>query len=218
MVWSDRITWVSVDGWTNSPNLNQHLLPNSVIGLLPYSGSTPLRDRYNEKYLSYMSTTSEPVTEMSTPFVNQIVDAVFSLALSFQSTINSNSELSGAPLRESYYDALTNEVKFEGITGYVDFDAYGNPKIPSFSVKSFVKEQDVDSSFWRDVGYIASHYVVLNYNGIEWPDGSVGKTSNYSQQLTPYCLEGYEPVENNNMHECAMCRVNRKWAQCDLSS
>jgi ABC-type branched-subunit amino acid transport system substrate-binding protein len=212
---TDRIAWIGVDGWTKSAGLNYSVLPSGVVGVLPFNGDTTVKDWYWETYLQYMTSNypEEQVGPTTTPFVGQLVDAIFAMALSFQETINTNVVLSDAMLRASHFDNLIEAVSFEGVTGLVEFDFQGNPQISRFSVKNYVRVQDLVNTSWHDVGHVVgaideeNFNFTLQYNELQWPDGSRGKTLSYSQQLVPHCSKGYEPSYHADRYECTLCSV-----------
>jgi len=184
--------------------------------LLPFNGATAAKDRYWAGYTSFMAAKYplEPVGTISgTPFLGQLVDAIFAMALSFQDAINSNNGLTGSQLRAAHFDSLINNLSFEGITGLVEFDFQGDMQFTRFSLKNYYQEAGVESTSWSDVGSVVGSLndealnTSLNYNDIIWPDGSTGKTTSYSQQLMPHCPAGYEPIFRGDRFECMACSV-----------
>lgn len=217
---SASVAWVGVDSWTNSAGLDYELLPSGVVGLLPFNGDTAMKAWYWEAYQRYMAEHRplEAVTPMTAPFVGQLADAVFALALSFQGAINSHSGLEGSLMRGLYFETLTGAVAFEGVTGSVDFDSHGDLVTPRFSLKNYVQREDLPPPYWVDVGSMVGAVhdgdspiaFSLKYDLIQWPDGSTGVTTGYSAQLTPHCAAGYEPTFVKDRYECTKCNVNRK--------
>lgn len=187
----DYVVWIGVDSWVDASSGNE-LLPSGYIGIGHY---VPTSTTY-EKYLKLWGTLDsveypDADDNRSTidMFGSYTVDCVFALALAYQKTINDNTEAVNDQFRQLVYQNLVNSVIFDGVSGPIDITSGGNIVGGYFSVKNSKNASGL--SEWVSVGAVnASDIAWLHDEEVVWPDGSVGVTSSYSNQLYPYCAEG----------------------------
>ena len=141
------------------------------------------------------------------PFSYYFVDAVFSLALLFQWTIDSGIVYdSSTSEHKGQYSKLSDDFSFDGITGKVDFTNTGDRTIPSFQALSYSNKSE-----WIKVAEVdASSTWVVNEN-IVFPNSKKSNEDHwYGQQRIPHCPPGNEPLikSSDNIYVCYPCGVN----------
>jgi hypothetical protein len=108
---------------------------DGIVSLAPYQSHSQI----NSKYVNFWMTL-DPLEFPSdsddrsrlTPYGPYVVDAVISLALAFQETINDQKVLSLKDEREYTYERLIEDVQFDGTSGSVGFDANGDLKVSTY--------------------------------------------------------------------------------------
>jgi hypothetical protein len=150
-----------------------------------------------------------------TPSAGAVIDAVFALAQAYQLSINDNTGFTGARLRSYVVTKLHDEVAFEGVSGVMDFNIYGDQRYSAFDVLNYQMSATEESTGnWETVGNVIRDDTSgndfsrkFNYSKIVWPDGSTGYTDSYSTQLDPYCPPGYSSERRGSVLTCVACVV-----------
>jgi hypothetical protein len=207
---STEILWIGVDAWTDvavhTPNL-----PSGTIGLAPNHFNGNITDRYLEVWKN-LNPTEYPDSNGNRNDVStyslQAADAVFALANAYEISLHDNTGLTGTSLRTYIFSALIGQVSFEGVSGTIDFSASGDLVDPIFRIVRY-EGYELDDEQWEDVGTIDSNGLSdIDLTKLVWPDGSVGVTSSYSNQLVPYCGAGQEPImASGGIYTCTPCEV-----------
>lgn len=105
-------------------------------------------------------------------------------------------------LREYVYSTLTKDISFEGVSGYIEFDAQGDLENPQFRIVNY------HSGEWLSMGTATSTESGIT-QPLAWPDGTIAYNSTaYAAQLIPYCPAGQEPVlGTTGTYVCSLCDV-----------
>jgi hypothetical protein len=207
---STSIAWIGVDAWIDQSFDDPDVLKNGIVGLSVYKSNDTVRQDFTRVWESldakeYPDTDGDRSTLATyTPY---LVDSVFALALAYQATINADTGLDGAYFRQQVFTEIT-KIVFSGVSGVKDFNSYGDMVNPLYSIQNYHNYSGTKK--WMNVGYSNNTYVYVNLQDVIWPDGSKGKTSSYSHQLSPLCPPGSEPADVVSMDDikiCSQCQV-----------
>jgi hypothetical protein len=200
--------FISVDAWTAS-SLSPQLSPHGMLGLAFYRSHSAVSRRFVNlwesldpiRYPDGDGNRSTLATDSSF-----IIDAVFSLAIAYQFAINDATTLTGDLFRQHVFNKLADSVKFEGVSGYNDFNSYGDQVAAQWSIYNYPGYEN--NSSWLEVGFMNSTDIELTLPFV-WPDGTSGfETPSYSSQFPLYCPAGMEPFAvSKSLLICFDCAV-----------
>jgi hypothetical protein len=198
---SESVVWAKTDWGANTEsnrNGTSFLYPKGMISLNIHLVSSNTSDRYLELWKGLDPTLypdSDGDRSDVTPLAGPVVDAIFSLAMAFQYSINDNTNFDAARLRSYVVEKLHDNVVFEGVTGIVDFTTLGDQVYAAFDVFNYQIDDGIGN--WVNIGNVVKNSSTgsyfsrnFNYSDIIWPDGSSGILHNYNEQLEPYCMPG----------------------------
>ena len=212
---SEAVIWAKTDWLVDLNNENGFEFPPGMISLKPHMAASATSKRYLSLWESvdpddYPDSNGDR-SDIS-PTAGYLIDAMTSLAQAYQFSINDNTGFKGNTLRQYVVTKLQDNIQFEGISGIIDFNIYGDQLYSAFDVLHFQMGGEVGK--WEEVGNLIKDSSSgddfsrnLNYSEILWPDGSVGHTDSYATQLGPFCPPGYAPDSQNDVMSCAACVV-----------
>jgi hypothetical protein len=204
---SDKFLWV----WPSDlVNANLSNVPLGSLGVTMYSlnASDVMASRFLSLWKSldpseYPDLDGDRSTLSS--YSSFALDAVFSLALAFQLTINSNYVGSMEGMRQDVYERLVDSVEFDGVSGMFRLNANGDREGSVYEIRNY---QGNDN--WAVIGYSKSQNKLLfSDSAMVWPDGVKGPahSSAYSLQHKPECPAGFEPKAIGGLYYCDLCEV-----------
>lgn len=92
-------------------------------------------------------------------------------------------------------------IKFDGLSGTVQFDAAGDLKSPIFALSNYRSRVGASSSSsgddsageWVEVGNVTETSFFVDTTLLQWPGGA-SDGAGFGQQLRPWCAAGFEPL------------------------
>jgi hypothetical protein len=203
---SDKYVWFGTSDWVNGDLTN---VPLGSLGVSIFSlhDDMTVSSKFMDLWRSldptiYIDTDSNRSTLSSySPFA---VDAVVSIALALQDTIDSNYVGSASGMRQHTYQRLINDVYFEGVSGNLSLDANGDREQSHFRILNYQGARN-----WNVIATILSDSLYVNDAGLLWPDSATGVShgSTFSVQYVPHCPAGEEPEQENGVYSCEYCKV-----------
>lgn len=148
----DDYVWVGVDDWVGTSDF---ISPLGTIGLVPKvleTGTSGLGKQFLELWGSLDSAIypdADGDRSTISTYSSYAVDAIFAMALGYQSVLESNFAGTDAEFNQQMYSSLINSVNFVGVSGKVDFDASGNRMYAQYDIMNV---HTLSRNGWKQVG------------------------------------------------------------------
>jgi hypothetical protein len=203
---SDKYFWIGPNDWVSS-NLSNVPLGSMGVTIYSLNTSEPMASKFMSLWRT-LDPSEYPDQDEDrstlTSYSSFAVDAVFSVALAFQQTINSNYVGSSEGMRQDVYDRLLNSLEFDGVSGLFRLDANGDREGSIYEIRNYQSSHQ-----WAVVGYSDQNNMLHFDASLMWPDGQMGAAhgSAYSLQYEPECPAGSEPRAKDGLYYCALCEV-----------
>lgn len=169
---STDIVWLGVEYWTDTQIDDPDSLVNGILGLSPYESNSTLTRNFYDLWASldssqYIDSDGDRTT--LSPYTTFVVDAVFTLALAYQQAIDDNTGLDGSLFRQYVFQVIAGSIQFDGVSGFKDFNTYGDQVSPLYTIKNYQISDD-GSTGWVNVGSVnISTTLDVDLSTVLWP-------------------------------------------------
>jgi hypothetical protein len=202
--------WLAVDEWVETVDVNP---PLGTVGLGPKNYETD--DPFLGDDFLRLWKTLDPAVYVDTDgdrssifiYSASAVDAVFALALAYQSVIDSNFQGNDVEYRRQVSKFLFDSIEFIGLTGTVRFDRFGDRELARYRVNNYHSDGWVTVGLTELSGGENGESININESILIFPDGNTGSASRYTSQYTPICQPGLEPIDQAGKMVCNPCDV-----------